>query len=184
MEQDPWYIHLGIYRIFAIGALLGITVVALLAIFLHWQPTLLACLAITLGSGITSAAAVLAWICITPPPPLKEHGYPTPVPLGKFLDDPDAVIAPNLHPDACDRLAEWLQKFAAYHGEESVWVLPLPDGPAADRVILAVPALSSGEHAALKRFNIESIEELSEDTRSIVFPHVERSMKLVELAWD
>ena len=184
MDQEPWYIRLGIYWIFTIGSLLGLALIGLLAFLLHWQAGLWAGLGITLGSGITSAAAILAWIFLTPAPTLGARDFPAPVPLRTFLDDPEAVIAPNLHPDACDRLAEWLKKFAGHHGEDSVWVLPLPDGPFSDRVVLAVPALSSADIVALKRFDIDSIEELSEETRSKVFPLIERSRKLVEIAWD
>jgi hypothetical protein len=184
MAQEPWYIRLGIYWIFAIGALLGLSLTALLALILHWQPGLLAILGITLGSGIASSAAVLTWICLTPPRIPPEREFPSPVPLQEFLDDPEAVIAPNLHPDACDRLAQWLKNFAAHHGDHSVWILPLPDGPAADRILLAISSLSSSDLVALEKFDFDTIEELSEETRAMRYPRIGPSKKLIELFWD
>ena len=110
--------------------------------------------------------------------------FPVPVPLREFLGDPEAVIAPNLHPGNSEKLEEWLKEFSSSHGEDSVWVLPLPDGPFADRVVFAVADLSPGELADLRGFEVDSIQGLPAATTKSILPQRAEGKRLFEAVWD
>jgi hypothetical protein len=182
--EEPWIIRLGIYWIFGIGALLGLALVICLIFLFGREVSVLTGLGVVLAFGVGGAVLSIAWIVVTTKPSIAERAFPVPVPLGEFLSVSGAVVAPNLHPDSSEKLAEWLRDFSSSHGEDSVWVLPLPDGPFADRLVFAVADLSPSELAALKGFDVDSIESLPAKTAKSVLPQLAEGKRLFEAVWD
>ena len=182
--EEPWIIRLGIYWIFGIGALLGQALVICLIFLFGREVSVLTGLGVVLGFGVGAAGLSIAWIFSTTKPSIAERVFPVPVPLREFVSVSEAVVAPNLNPDNSQKLAEWLMEFSSAHGENSVWVLPLPDGPYADRIVFAVADLSPSELAALRAFDVDSIEGLPAETAKSILPQLEEGKRLFEAVWD
>ncbi len=169
---------------FGIGALIGLILVLGFRFVFDVTAGFLTSLGMILGFGLISSAMSLLWIIFSTNSSIAEQRLPVPVSLRDFLSNSEAMIAPNLHPDTCDNLTKWLIDFSASHGEDSVWVLPHSDAPSTDTVILAVKEISSNEVEILKKFDADSIRDLSEAAKNSLFPHIDDRKKRIEVFWD
>lgn len=176
--------RLGIYWILFLGGVIGTGGVILLESLTAIELSLVLKIMTIVGCSLASAALGIAWIFLTPAVVQPFEGPLPPVKLSDFLNQPGALIGPNLDPEESDQLCQWLEKFSEKHGENSVWIIPLPDGNDADRVLFLVEYLTDEDRTSLEQFHVDTVSEIEASIKEKLLPDTNDGHKLYEAVWD
>jgi len=186
-QDDPWVIRAGIYWVFAIGVVTGLAAALFTSLISSFSWTFLSIFFVSLGCGLSAVILSLIWVFLLfffTKTPTQDTPLPDPILLKEFLNTPAATIAPNLPPSKSAKLAEWLIEFRILHGNNSVWVIPFPDGPDAERVIFCVNNLSPNEQKTLQSFHVDNITTLPKETQQQLFPNSSSKIRFIEAFGD